>query len=68
MQNLRMIVIVAMVVVAAAATVALAFAMVSIGAPEWQAALGPILLVAIIAVRWFEARHVAAAKDAAKTD
>lgn len=68
MQSVKMILIGVMVLVAGAATVALAYALSSIGAPAWQAGMGPLLLVAIVAYRWYESKAVAAAKDAARDD
>ncbi|MFZ5751561.1 MAG: hypothetical protein ACOY5U_10890 [Pseudomonadota bacterium] len=42
---------------AAAATVALAAMIASFGVPLWQAAIGPLLLLAFLALRWRSGRR-----------
>jgi hypothetical protein len=52
----RILVTLAIVVVAAAATLWLASGLASTGAPGWQVAMGPILLTAFLAARWYGSR------------
>jgi|GEM_PF-5707368 len=50
----RLIALIALVILAAAATLALAWGVAGIGAmPLWQAAIGPVLLAAVLALRLF---------------
>jgi hypothetical protein len=53
MLTARYVAILAMVLIAAGATVAMAYGFAQMGGPVWQAALGPVLLAAFLAVRWF---------------
>ncbi len=52
MQTAKYIVILVMVLIASAATILLAQAWAGIGAPIWQALIGPMLLAGLIGVRW----------------
>jgi hypothetical protein len=52
MLTARYLAILAMVLIAGAATIAMAYEYAQMGGPFWQAALGPVLLGAFIAVRW----------------
>jgi hypothetical protein len=53
MQSARFIAILTMVIIAGGATIAMAYGYAQMGGPVWQAALGPVLLAAFLAVRWF---------------
>ena len=53
MQSARFIAILTMVIIAGGATIAMAYGYAQMGGPAWQAALGPVLLAAFLAVRWF---------------
>lgn len=66
MLTMRLIVILAMVFIAAGATIALSIQLSKIGAPGWQVVMGPLLLVAIVVVRWYEARLARNRKAAEK--
>ena len=68
MQTLRFYVILSAVLIAAGATVALAYGLAWIGAPVWQAAIGPALLVLMLLVRWIEHRKVSTARKGADFD
>jgi hypothetical protein len=52
MQTVRYIVILTMVLIASAATLLMAQAWAGLGAPVWQALVGPLLLAAMIGMRW----------------
>lgn len=52
MTDTRYILTLLLVLGAAAATVALAAMIASFGVPLWQAAIGPLLLLAFLALRW----------------
>mgnify|MGYP003407059752 len=52
----RLIILIAFAVIGGAATIALAYGWALTGAPIWQAAIGPLLLVAILVFKWNEAR------------
>lgn len=68
MQTVRIFVILTAVLIVGAATVALAYGLVWTGAPMWQAVIGPMILVLILAFRWLEHRKVSAARRAADLD
>jgi hypothetical protein len=52
-----MIFILAVVILMAGVTIWLAWAWMLIGAPVWQAAIGPLALTALVVLKWIQHRN-----------